>query len=260
MSELKSFLIKNGIKNIDKKSFFEKLNKHFAIQDFDSEIITLFNQKGYEINVTEQFLNIYPYERDFIIDCVINSGIDNEYNNKFIACNKIIFNDDISAITNIIHDKESREDIYFYFDYEKNVMLNQLALRDINYNNLETDYIQHLFLYNNKEKPIKTHVISHIINSKSKEVEKYFLEIINNIFNYWENINSEDIYKFQLVAYLIEKLLHKYEDESDFEKCKPLIQYVNSLYENLTDTFIKNNYFEEILLEKYTNRYLDALD
>ncbi|MFC6269752.1 hypothetical protein [Frigoriflavimonas asaccharolytica] len=132
---LKSLLLKNSYKTIDKKDFLEKLKTYFGIENLDKEIIILFNQKGYEINIEQQYMNTYPFEQEYIKKYVLQEGVKNEYNNKFIYYNKIIFNDNISAITSLIGNKESVEDIYFYFDYEKNTMLNKFALSNINYDN-----------------------------------------------------------------------------------------------------------------------------
>ena len=256
---LKSILIKNGFKDISKTEFLGKLKTHFGIDNFDKGIIILFNQKGYKIDIENQFINTYPFENYYLKDFVINEGLKNSYNNQFINYNKIIFNDDNSSITNILNDKEKLEDIFFYFDYEKNILVNNLALREINYENLEPDYIQHLFLYNNKEKtPIKTNIISYILQN-NKNSEQYFLDVIEEFFNFWDHIYCEDQYKFQLIATLIEKLLGKYEQETTNEKCKPLVQYLYSLHDNLPAKFLQKNFFDLQFLKKYSIQHFETI-
>ncbi|WP_160139945.1 hypothetical protein [Chryseobacterium sp. c4a] len=257
---LKSILIKNGFRNISETEFSEKLNIYFEIDSFDSDTIILFNQKGYTIDIKNRFINTYPFEPYYIKDYVIDEGLKNEYTAQFINYNKIIFNDNLSAVTSILNDKMSIEEIFYYFDYEKNRMLNMLALREIDYNNLEPDYIQHLFLYNNtKDTPIKSNVISYIIQNY-KESEQYFLDIIEVLFNFWDHIYSKDQYKFQLTATLTEKLLEKYEQKMDIEKCTPLIQYLYCLHDNLPEKFDNEKYFDQHLLKKYSIQYFATLD
>ena len=258
---LKSLLLKNSYKTIDQKEFLERLKRHFGINNYDKEIIILFNQKGYEVNIEKQYLNTYPFEPEYIKKYVLQEGVNNDYNNKFIYYNKIIFNDNISAITSLIGDKESVEDIYFYFDYEKNLMLNKFALSNINYRNFELAYIQHLFLYNDKSRnPIKVEVIKHIFKNMPKEVEDYSLQIIEMYFINWQDIISEDKYKFHLIAYLLEQLLKKYENEKTTEKSVPLVKYIYTLHKSTVEIFIKENYFENKLVNYYSNTYFEKID
>lgn len=255
-------LIKNGFKEISEKDFSTKLKTHFGINISEqNSTILLHNEKEYDIDVKNKFIDTYPFEHYYIEEFVIQEGLENEYNKKFVLYNKIIFNDDISSITSILHDKQSREDIYFYFDYEKNTMLNQLSLRDINYNNFEPDYIQHLFLYNNQDSSTtKTHIVSHIVKNHSKEIDDYFLNVIETIFNYWEHIKFEANHKYQLIALLIEKLLEKNHQQKDEEKSRALIKYIYSMYENLENHFIKEEYFENLLLKNYSVEYFEAFE
>lgn len=201
-SLLKSLLKKTGSKELSDHDFSSKLKTYFGINIDESDLIILANQKEYHIDIKNKFIDTYPFELYYIDEFIINDSSENEYNNKFITYNKIIFNDDISSITLILNNKENCKDIYFYFDYEKNNILSHIALQEIDYKNFESDYIQHLFLYNNKEKSIiKNHVISKILQN-NKDVENYFIKIIDEIFNLWEKIYSENVHKFLLSTIL----------------------------------------------------------
>lgn len=259
-SSLKLLLIQNGFKEISEQDFSSKLKSYFGITIDERDLIILVNQKEYYIDIKNKFIDTYPFEPYYIDEFIINERSENEYNKKFITYNKIIFNDDLSSITSILNNKENYKDIYFYFDYEKNNMLNHLALQEIDYKNFEPDYIQHLFLYNDKEKSIiKNHVISKILQN-NKDVENYFINIIDEIFNLWENIYSENIHKFLLISVLLEKLLEKFESDKNIEKCKPLVNFMYSIHENLLDNFIKENFFDGNLLKKYSNQYLEIIN
>ncbi len=255
---LKSVLIKNGLKEITGKDFAEKLYTCFGIKNNDESLIILPNQKGYSIDTKNRFINTYPFEPYYIKDFIMDEGQKNEYTFQFVNYNKIIFQDDPGAIANILNEKDKVTDMYFYFDYEKNAILNNLALRGIDYENWETDYLQHLFFYNNKERaPVKFNVISYMVKH-CNNMELYFLDVIETLFNFWDRIYSDDKNKYTLIAFLTEQLLEKYEKENKKEKSTALIQYLYSLHEILPDIFIKESYFKNKLLGQFSTSYIET--
>lgn len=258
---LKLLLTKNGYKDISEYDFAEKLKTHFGVDINEKDSIILFNQKEYDIDIDNKHINTYPFEPYYIEEFIINESSENEYNKKFITYNKIIFNDDIAAITTILQYKESREDIYLYFDYEKHSFLNQYALRNIDYNNFEYDYIQHLFYYNNRSNQnlIKSHHVTYISKNHSN-VEDYFLTVIDKIFYNWQYIHHNELEKFRLISFLLEELFIKNENSQDFEKNEALIKYIYSLYEDLSKNFSTNKFFNQKLLEKYSSNYFSISD
>lgn len=260
-ASLKLMLAKNGFKEISEQDFSQKLKIYFGVNTDERDTMILANQKEYDIDIKNQFINTYPFEPYYIEEFIINEGSENEYNHKFITYNKIIFNDDLSSITSILQSKEGRDDIYFYFDYEKNIGLNQLALRNINYNNFEPDYIQHLFLYNNS-KNSNTIKLQHInyISKNNQNSEDYFLLVINCIFSYWDNIFHNELEKYKLICILIDELLVKNEKTQNLERNSALIKYIYSLYEDLTSKLVSNNYFEQKLLAKYSIEYFETIE
>lgn len=249
---LKEFLENNGFKKIDKSLFQNKLKTHFGLQKSNSEIITIKNQKGYEVNNEFQYLNTYPFENSFIETFILKERMKNEYNNKFIAYNKIIFNDDISAITSIMGDKESREDIFVYFDYEKSIMINRLALNDLDYENFDYDYIEHILFYNDKdrEEVIKKDTITFILNKGKKE---YLTKIIYEILNLWDIFLTEDLYKYKALAFILESLLNCEIDIDLTKKSYVLLQNIYVSYDHVLTAFKAHAFFDYALIAEYTN-------
>lgn len=249
---LREFLENNGFKEIDKSLFQNKLKKHFGLQKPNSKIIILENQKGYEVNNEFQYLNTYPFENSFIETFILKERMKNKYNNKFIAYNKIIFNDDISAITSIMGDKESREDIFFYFDYEKNIMVNKLALNDLDYENFDSDYIEHILFYNDKdrEEVIKKDTIIFILNKGKKE---YLTKIIYEILNLWDTFLTEDLYKYKALAFILESLLNCEIDIDLTKRSYVMLQNIYVTYNHVLTAFKANAFFDYKLIAEYTN-------
>ena len=263
MNLLLEFLIKNGYKLPQESNFKSKVKGYFGISEFSKEEDVLFfnHPKGYDIDVKEQFINTYEVELYFIQEMkILEQGIKNEDNNRFICYNKIVFNDDNPSITQILHDKKAVEDLVIYFDYEKNPILLNFALNNLDVSNKEIIYIEHLVFYNDKtrEEPIKKHLLLKIIEKN----ENFFTIIIQTLVEFWDNFSAKDIYKYQVLAFMFEELLKKYEKEGDLNDNKAYLILNNSYLKNeiILEDFRKNNFYDYKLLKKYSETYALLVD
>jgi hypothetical protein len=259
MSALQEFLLKNGYKLLNENDFQSKIKDYFGISEFSkNEDVLFFNHpKGYDIDVKGQFINTYEVELYFIQEMkILEQIIKKEDNNHFICYNKIVFNDDNPSITQILHDKKAVEDLVIYFDYERNPMLLNFALNNLDVSNEEIIYLEHLIFYNNKlkEEPIKKGILLKIIDKN----EDFFINLIQNLVNFWEEFSVQDAYKYKALAFLFEELLKKYhKEEQSMIDNRGYIILNNSYVKKkiILDHFDKQNYFEYKLLKNYSETY-----
>lgn len=257
MSVLVDFLKKNNYKFISKNSFQEKIKEFFGIFDYsENKIFHLFHPKDYEINTELKFIDTYEVELDFIIETnILEKGLGDLYNNRFVCYNKIIFNDDISSVTQISHDLKAIEDVVIYFDYEKNSNLLDFAIKNIDTNNTEINFLEHIIFYNDKSRmeTFKRNLLLKILG----ETEVFFIKIIQIFVKNWDDFSAQNQQKHIALAFMFEILLQKsHEEEYNTKNISYLV--LNNSYiqrETIFQVFEKMNYYGFEILLKYSKLF-----
>ena len=266
MNILLNFLLKNGYKQLKETDFKSKVKEYFGISGFSKEqdVSYFSHPRGYEIDLKQQYINTYEVEPYFLQEMkILEKGISDEYNARFLLYNKIIFNNDISSITQVLHDKGAIEDIVLYFDYEHNQMLMNLALNNLDTNNDEIIYIEHLVFYNNKtqKEPIKKNLLLKILEKH----EDFFIKILQSLVEYWEEFITDNQHKYYAVAFMLEEFLKKHHEEENGLSQNKSYLILNNLYlekRDLEKYFSAKKYFGFQLLTNYSETYnlLDEQD
>ena len=256
---LLNFLIKNNYKTITRYEFIQRVKEFLGVHEISNEqnVIYFSHPKGYEIDLKNQFINSYEVDLNYLIEMQkLEKGTTYIYNNRFICYNKIIFNDDISSITQILFDKEAIEDVVIYFDYEKNQNLLNFALNNLDINNEEIIYLQHIIFYNDKSKEFffKKDLLIKIL----EKYEVFFIRIIQVFIEFWEYFSMSDSKKYPTIAFMLDILLNKYHKEFyDISHLAYLV--LNNSYiekKEILQNFIGNNYYNYTLLKEYSKFYL----
>lgn len=259
MSILLDFLTKNKYKPLENNKFREKVKEYFGISEFDDrkDVVYFSHPKGYDIDLKHQFINIYETELYFLVEMgTLDKGIQDLVNNRFVCYNKIIFNDDISSITQILNDLKAVEDLVIYFDYEKNPMLVSIALNNLDTHNIETIYLEHIIFFNDRSKKdfIKRNFLFKILEKD----EVFFTRIIQTITEFWNDFSVNDSYKYNALAYMLNILLKKYhKDEYNIHNVAYIV--LNNAYiekDMILLEFIKNDYYAYELLKEYSQFYI----
>lgn len=188
--------------------------------------------------------------------------MNNDYNIDFVNYNKILFNDDITAISKINMDAGKTEDIVVYLNYEKNKFLYSSVIKNLkkigDYND---DFKWHLLWYNDKSKSdvIRKKIISDITIKKPEFIFDlaYFLHANANKVK--DKVDQKLLE--ETLAYLIESEL-KYYDDKDLSDNKGYSLLNNFYVQNpeLLNKFKSNDYYKYDLVNKYTQTYLSMSD
>lgn len=258
MDILLEFLKKHNYKVPDNHNFTEKVKEFFGILKKDErDVIQINHPKGYEINIKLHFIDVFEVNLIFMIDTkLLEEGVSDLYNNRFVCYNRIIFNDDISAITQILQDLKAIEDVVIYFDYEKNLMLLNFALNNLDTNNTDIIYLEHIIFYNDRSRKeiFKRNFLSKILEKN----DSFFIKIIQTIIEFWDEFSVEDSQKYIALAFMLDILLEKsHKEEYDVNSIAYLILN-NSFVENekIFLNFEEMNYYGFQLLMQYAKLFI----
>lgn len=176
------FLKDENFKTLDNIEFKKRIQELFGVDIDESEYDDVNPRlKGAETNIhniysimrKDNFIDFYILDRGKIDGAgdPLKSMLTDERSNEdnFILYNKLLLNDDISVLSYILNDKTSLEDIYVYFNYEKNESIkNKLisTLKDID--DYPVEFKNSLIWYNdiNKNENIRKNTLAEIGKKK----------------------------------------------------------------------------------------------
>jgi hypothetical protein len=254
----------NDYKYPNHEDFRDKVLDYFGV-DIDTPKYNDVNVANLATAINdERFIDTYSLDRgdidgagDAFAD-ILKEGINNDYNVDFINYNKILFNDDLTAISKVNKDTGKTEDIVVYLNYEKNNFLYSSFIKNLKkIDDYNDEFKWHLLWYNNRSKSeiIRKKIILDIASKKPEFIFDltYFLHAnANKIKDKVEPKLLEET-----LAYLIEVEL-KYYDDKDLSDNKGYSLLNNFYVQNpeLLKKFKANDYYKYALVNKYTQTYL----
>lgn len=258
MDILLEFLKKHNYKVPDNYNFKEKVKQFFGILKNDErDVIQINHPKGYEILIKNHFIDVFEVNLSFIIETkLLEKGLNDLYNNRFVCYNRIIFNDDISAVTQILQDLKAIEDVVIYFDYEKNLILLNFALNNLDTNNTDIIYLEHIIFYNDKSRLeiFKRNLLSKIIEKN----ELFFIKLVTKLVEFWNDFLAEDLQKYIALAFMLDLILKKsHKDGYDVNSTGYLI--LNNFYvenDKIFQNFEDMNYYGFEFLTEYSKIFI----
>ncbi|WP_281631992.1 SH3 domain-containing protein [Flavobacterium luteolum] len=263
---MRDLLKGNGYKFLEHSEFKNKVVEYFGVDIDNAKFNDVYLESGlgYTALSYEGFIDTYQVDRGVIDGAgdafadILKDGLNNDYNIDFINYNKILFNDDLSAISKVNLDKDKVEDIVVYLNYEKNNLLNNSFVKNIKkVDNYNESFKWHLLWYNNKTKPdvIRKKILQDIANKKPDFIFDlaYFLK--NNSNKIKEKTDGSLI--DATLAFLIEVELQHYEDK-DLNDNKGYSLLNNFYIQNpkMLDRFKSQKFYGYPLIDSYTKKYL----
>lgn len=261
---MRDLLKSNDYKFLEHDEFKNKLIGYFGVDIDNAKFNDVYLESGlgYTALSNEGFIDTYQVDRGVIDGAgdafadILKEGLNNDYNIDFINYNKVLFNDDLPAISKVNVDKV--EDIVVYLNYEKNNLLNNSFVKNIKkIDNYNESFKWHLLWYNNKTKSdvIRKKLLQEIVNKKPDFIFDlaYFLNSNSNKIK--EKIDSALI--DATLAFLIEVELQHYEDK-DLNDNKGYSLLNNFYIQNpkMLDRFKSQKFYGYPLIESYTKKYL----
>lgn len=264
---MKNLMDKQGYKYPDQNTFETKILDYFGenIRDSIHNDVYLEKGKGFYALKNEKFIDTYQLDRGKIdgtgdaFESILKEGFQNEYNKIFVLYNKILFNDDIFSITQILHDKESVEGLVVYLDYEKSSVLMNFASKNVNYesNKENFQYLKHVIFYNNRNrKPVvRKELLSMIFNFNPEIVKSLAYSVLYDHARYTEITQNN---KDEALAYMLNIVLQKDNPIEDFQNNEAYRLLNNCYVEDISilERFKKNKFYDYKYLEEYTKIFL----
>lgn len=269
---LSEYAKENGIKSISDEDFKEKCIQYLGINtDNGQDDYIFFMNDEYAICVSKHYLK--TFSESLFYNPSIQGNVSREQakatlkeggmGKKFITYNKVLFNDDIASITQILQDKQSVQDLVIYFDYEKNPMLLKFAVKDINCDQRDKDfdYLEHIIFYNNRkgENVIRKDLLKMFADNDLDNLISLSYSVLYDTKNY-RGISQKN--KEVALAYMLEIILEKADPIEDFEENKSY-RLLNNVYvedNNILNEFQKEHYYDYKYLKTYSEIYLLSLN
>uniref|UniRef100_A0AA94F3P5 SH3 domain-containing protein n=2 Tax=Flavobacteriaceae TaxID=49546 RepID=A0AA94F3P5_9FLAO len=245
------FLKDENFKTLDNIEFKKRIQELFGVDIDESEYDDVNPRlKGAETNIhniysimrKDNFIDFYILDRGKIDGAgdPLKSMLTDERSNEdnFILYNKLLLNDDISVLSYILNDKTSLEDIYVYFNYEKNESIkNKLisTLKDID--DYPVEFKNSLIWYNdiNKNENIRKNTLVEI----GKKKPDFLFDLTSYVISNRETIKKPfNAYTDKAIATLISIQLDL--STGDFVSG-------NKGYALLNNMFVQNPSMKEIL-------------
>ena len=263
---MEKLLKTNGYKFLAHKDFKNKINEYFGVDIDTAKFNDVFLEQGLGFTAmsNEGFIDIYEVDRGVIDGAgdafadILKEDMNNAYNVDFVNYNKILFNDDLTAISKVNKDSGKTEDIVVYLNYEKNNFLYSSFIKNLKkIDNYNDDFKWHLLWYNNRSKSeiIRKKIILDITSKKPEFIFDLAYFLHSNTNKVKDKVEPKLLE--ETLAYLIETEL-KYYDDKDLSDNKGYSLLNNFYVQNpeLLNKFKANNYYKYALLNKYTQTYL----
>ncbi|WP_345144025.1 SH3 domain-containing protein [Flavobacterium ginsengiterrae] len=266
MPLMRDLLKNNNYKFLEHNVFKNKVIEYFGVDIDNAKFNDVYLESGlgYTALSNEGFIDTYQVDRGVIDGAgdafadILKDGLNNDYNIDFINYNKVLFNDDLSAISKVNLDKDKIEDIVVYLNYEKNNLLNNSFIKNIKkVENYNESFKWHLLWYNNRTKQdfIRKKILQDIANKKPDFIFDlaYFL---NNNSNKIKDKTDSALIDATL-AFLIEVELQHYDDKdlSD-NKGYSLLNNFYTQNPNMLERFKSQKFYGYPLIDSYTKKYL----
>lgn len=256
----------NKYQYLNHQDFKNKIIEYFGVDIDAAKFNDVYLERGLGFTAmsNEGFIDTYQVDRGVIDGAgdafadILKEDMNNDYNVDFVNYNKVLFNDDLTAISKINKDVNKTEDIVVYLNYEKNNFLYSSVIKNLKkIDDYNDDFKWHLLWYNNRNKSeiIRKKMISDI-TSKSPEFTfdlAYFLH--SNASKVKDKVEPKLLE--ETLAYLIEVEL-KYYDDKDLSDNKGY-SLLNNFYvqsPELLNKFKATDYYQYPLVNKYTQTYL----
>ncbi len=266
MPLMRDLLKNNNYKFLEHSVFKNKVIEYFGVDTDNAKFNDVYLESGlgYTALSNEGFIDTYQVDRGVIDGAgdafadILKDGLNNDYNIDFINYNKVLFNDDLSAISKVNVDKDKVEDIVVYLNYEKNNILNNSFVKNIKkVDNYNESFKWHLLWYNNKTKPdvIRKKILQDIVDKKPDFIFDLAYFLNNNSNKIKEKIDGALI--DATLAFLIEVELQHYDDK-DLNDNKGYSLLNNFYIQNhkMLDRFKFQKFYGYPLIESYTKKYL----
>ncbi|TWP26798.1 SH3 domain-containing protein [Apibacter muscae] len=264
------FLASKGYK-VPSEENFKKYCKDYFNLDLESikeEYFQPIGEDGYGLSVKQKFINTFPesifYNPNTSDD---NYNINQAFENlnkkenlsseKFVSYNKLLFNNDSLVVHYFIKKTDDLKEIVLFFDYEKNDILYNILLRDLNLKNtLGIEDTYHILFYNNPTKGFKRKLITDLVINQGINALK---KLTDSYYNHWKEINKTLKEKDICLVYLINLLI-----EFDRNKVvttiyeKPSYSYLSNFLDLDLDLGVRlkeNNYYNNMDIEELVNNY-----
>lgn len=216
---LSKYAIENGYKKIPYKEFKDKslyyLGVHLNQKESDylksinTEIeYTISEIGGYIFTESEGLFYQPNIDEEVSMEQAQNMlyNRENGIGEKFLAYNKLLFNNDLSVIYYFLQNEETNIDIVFRLNYEENPFLIRKAVLDAGNSNSYKDYAINILFYNNKKRGYRKDLINHIFkNCNSFSKIHLFEGMINSLYDNYTQIDFPT--KDECLIFLIECLI-----------------------------------------------------
>jgi hypothetical protein len=223
MEILSDYAKENSLKKISYEEFRNKCSLLFGIE-LDSSTnsdsyINIGNNTEYSLSTTGQFLNVtgeslfYQPEIEGKVSKEQAKKFLNDSKNgigtKFIAYNKLLFNDDVSTLNYFVNNIDECRDVIFNLDYENNNNLITLSTGNFGKDNFYEDNLENILFYNNQKRGFKKKVLEIIYKrcSSSPNTISYFEDFIYKYHENFLKLNYSQKTKDECLVYLIELLI-----------------------------------------------------
>lgn len=231
MEMLSDFLKENGYKILDSEKFRNLCEQYFYTNIIGENYIQPIGKNSYGLAYDKRFLNTFNESIFYNPDTRKESfkyneakkhlsNRENKQSQKFIAYNKLLFNDDISALSYFIQNEEDCYEIVVDFHYEKNK----------NLFNISMNYLSNL-------SSIQKHELTLILFLKQNNLRK---SIIDNLYEFG---------RISTIEKIAESLLQNWESNN--------VSYDEALA-YITNKFIQHDKVSQIAKteEKLSHSYL----
>ena len=180
---------------------------------------------------------------------------------KFLAYNKLLFNDNITTLSFFIRNPEYAIDVVFNHDYERNKIL---TARSIDFSKKTTDYsvyrdnTEKVLFYNNRKRGFRRNLINEIYLScnKTQETMAPFDDLVYAYFKQFKQLNYPQDVKDKCLVHLLKCLIeydrnHKdaiigIEDEKSYQHLSNFM----SKDKHLVDRLKKQDYYGVMRLKE----------
>ena len=226
---IRTFLKENGYKEPSQQSFHDKCLYLFGIdlpanpKNTARPINSI--DTDYTINELGRF--IYTEVENLFYQPEIERDITREdakrllenkeagIGSKIVAYNKMMFNDDASALPYFRKEPDFAVEVVFSFNYEANQTLTKRAIEYAHLSNIIADNTEAILFYNNKKRGVRKYLIAQIYEhcSKNRDDFKDFEKIVLTYFNDFEQLKYDVNVKDQCLVYLI-SLLSDYDNKN----------------------------------------------
>ncbi|WP_433829346.1 SH3 domain-containing protein [Flavobacterium anhuiense] len=266
MPSMRDLLKNNNYKFLEHNAFKNKVIEYFGVDIDNAKFNDVYLESGlgYTALSNEGFIDTYQVDRGVIDGAgdafadILKDGLNNDYNIDFINYNKILFNDDLSAISKVNMDKDKIEDIVVYLNYEKNNLLNNSFIKNIKkVENYNESFKWHLLWYNHKAKQdvIRKKILQEIANKKPDFIFDLAYFLNNNSNKVKEKTDSALI--DETLAFLIEVELQHYDDKDlNDNKGYSLLNNFYTQNSKMLERFKSQKFYGYPLIESYTKKYL----